>query len=216
MFTSVLTYTLLGDGSSDEVLLRHIAWLLEQHLSSDITTRPQWADLSRVSSKPSSLAERIEATTSLYPCDLLFVHRDAEGDTPEKRRDEIEGAVQQGNAANPFVCVIPVRMQEAWLLFDERAIRHAAGNPNGKTQLNSPTLGTIESLADPKQILLQSLRRASELTGRKLKRFRRDESHAARRVADYIEDFSPLRSLPAFERLESDVEAILAAHGWSN
>lgn len=213
---SVLTYTLLGDGSSDEAFLRHIAWLLEQHLSLDIITRPQWADLKRLQPKPSGLAERIEATVSLYPCNLLFVHRDAERDTPEKRRDEVECAVRQANSTNPFVCVIPVRMQEAWLLFDERAIRHAAGNPNGKTQLELPTLKQIENLPDPKQVLLKCLRRATELTGRRLNRFRRDESYAARRVADYIEDFSPLRSLPAFQRLESDVEAILAEHGWSN
>ncbi|MEO8494592.1 MAG: hypothetical protein ABI614_05955 [Planctomycetota bacterium] len=122
---TVLTYTLLGDGSSDKVLLRHVAWLLEQLLSPDITTRPQWADLRSVRSKPRSLAERIEATIRLYPCDLLFVHRDAERDTPDKRRVEIEAAVQQV-ASNPFVCVIPVRMQEAWLLFDERANRTKA------------------------------------------------------------------------------------------
>ena len=213
---TVLTYTLLGDGSSDAVLLRHIAWLLEQHLSSDIATRPQWADLRRLKSKPSSLAERIEATVALYPCDLLFVHRDAERVTPEKRRDEVERAVQHVNCANPFVCVIPVHMQEAWLLFDERAIRHAAGNPNGKSQLDLPTLRQIENLPDPKQDLLECLRRASELSGRRLKLFRRDESDAARRVADYIEDFSPLRSLSAFQQLESDIEATLANHGWSS
>lgn len=213
---TVLTYTLLGDGSSDEALLRHIAWLLAQHLSSDITTRPQWANLSRVKSKPSSLAERIKATVSLYPCDLLFVHRDAEREAPEERRDEVERAVRQGNSTNPFVCVIPVRMREAWFLFNERAIRHAAGNPNGKTELDLPTLKQIENLPDPKQVLLQRLRLASELTGRRLKRFRRDESFAARRVTDWIEDFSPLRSLSAFRRLESDVEAALAEHGWSD
>ena len=49
-----------------------------------------------------------------------------------------------------------------------------------------------------------------------LKLFRRDESDAARRVADYIEDFSPLRSLSAFQRLESDIKATLTHHGWSS
>ena len=210
-----LTYTLLGDGSSDEVLLRHIAWLLEQKLSRETTIRSQWADLRSVPSKPRNLSERIETTVRLYPCDLLFVHRDAERDNPNERRDEIESAVRRETSV-PLVCVVPVRMQEAWLLFDERAIRLAAGNPNGKAQLKLPSLRKIETLPDPKQILRQCLRRASELQGRKLARFRRDESHAARRVADYINDFSPLRGLPAFQQLEAEVEATLAGYAWND
>jgi hypothetical protein len=79
-----------------------------------------------------------------------------------------------------------------------------------------PALKTIESLPDPKQNLRQCLRSASELTGRRLQRFRREESNAARRVADYIEDFSPLRKLFAFQQLEADVEAILAAYKWGD
>jgi hypothetical protein len=69
-----LTYTLLGDGASDEVLLRHLAWLIEQSLNPGISTRPQWADLRAYRIKPSGLTSRIRAALTLYPCDLLFVH----------------------------------------------------------------------------------------------------------------------------------------------
>ena len=210
-----LAYTLLGDGSSDEVLLRPIGWLLERHLAQDIATRAQWADLRSSRTKPKGLAERIPEAARLYPCDVLFVHRDGEGEAPEMRRDEIQAAFRQASVP-PLICVIPVRMQEAWLLFDEPAIRRAAGNPNGKKRLELPNLRVVESLPDPKLVLRDCLRIASELSGRRLDRFRRDESQAARRVADYIEDFSPLRRLSAFQRLEDDVAQALANNGWSS
>jgi hypothetical protein len=39
------------------------------------------------------------------------------------------------------ICVIPVRMQEAWLLFDETAIKFAAGNRTYPKSLNLPLTG---------------------------------------------------------------------------
>ena len=50
------------------------------------------------------------------------------------RKNEIERAVAEAfQAGQPpaWASVIPVRMREAWLLFDETAIRKAAGNPSG-------------------------------------------------------------------------------------
>jgi hypothetical protein len=40
----------------------------------------------------------------------------------------------------PVVCVVPVRMMEAWLLIDEMAIRRVAGNPNGRIPIELPVL----------------------------------------------------------------------------
>ena len=209
-----LTYTMLGDGASDEVLLRHLAWLIEQNLNPEISTRPQWADLRACRKKPSGLALRIHAALALYPCDLLFVHRDAETQRPQDRYDEIHRAIEQSGSQPPsVVCVVPVRMQEAWLLFDETAIRKAAGNPNGKVKLSLPPPSTVEAVPDPKAVLHARLRMASELTGRRLRKF--SDGQAARRVAEYINDFSPLRQLQAFRRLEEDVRQLLATHGWS-
>jgi len=209
-----LTYTLLGDGASDEVLLRHLAWLITEHLNPEISTRAQWADLRACRQRPSGWALRIQTSLVLYPCDLLFVHRDAENQSPAGRYDEIRKAIEQnGNKRPPAVCVVPVRMQEAWLLFDETAIRHAAGNPNGKVKLSLPSPGTVETLSDPKAVLYERLRMASELSGRRLKKF--SEGQASRRVAEHISDFSPLRQLDAFRRLEKDLRQTLEANGWS-
>src|SRR5579872_4460722 len=134
-----IRYTLLSDGVSDQRLMPIITWLLREHLS-DYAIQPAWADLRYLPQRPRTLADRIRYSIDLYPCDLLFVHRDAEREPPANRRSEIQSAkdlVTECNAV-PSICVIPVRMQEAWLLIDEQAIRRAAGNPNGKQPLILP------------------------------------------------------------------------------
>lgn len=114
----------------------------------------------------------------------------------------------------PAVCVVPVRMSEAWLLIDETALRHAAGNPNGKVSLDLPSLHRLEQLPDPKQLLHDLLRRASGLHGRRLTSFnRRLHGH---RVADWISDFSPLYRLSAFDRLGENLKQVVEAHGWND
>jgi len=72
-----LEFTLLSDGSSDAVLLNPLRWLLEQH--SSIPADGTWAELRLLPSPPTVLRARIERALDLYPCDILFVRRDAEG-----------------------------------------------------------------------------------------------------------------------------------------
>jgi len=62
-------------------------------------------------------------------------------------------------------------------------------------------------------LLYERQRMASELSGRRLKKF--SERQAARRVAEHIGDFSPLRQLDAFRRLENDLRQALEANGWN-
>ena len=107
--------------------------------------------------------------------------------------------------------VIPIRMQEAWLLIDEQAIRTAANRPNGQAPLNLPRRVSLESLPDPKRILYDALVTASERHGRHLKRVR--VAAAAHRVSELIEDYRPLRGLSAFDALEADVIATLQKYG---
>jgi hypothetical protein len=210
-----LTYTLLSDGSSDQALLPILTWLLRaQGLRSAI--QPEWADLRYLPRPPRTLPERIGRTLELYPCDVLFVHRDAEAASPDVRAAEIlqaiETVIQQQVPVPPRVCVIPVRMQEAWLLFDETAIRSAAGNRHGTMPLALPPMDTLEQLPDPKRVLYDLLRAASGLTGRRRRQFRAQKH--TRRVAEFINDFSVLRALSAFNRLEADIGQIVHAHGW--
>jgi len=204
-----IRFTLVTDGSSDKALIPILTWTLRQQ-GVRRAIQPVWADLLRVPRRPRQLAEKLVAALDLYPCDLLFVHRDAEREPLARRRAEIAHALAGLEAPPPTVCVIPVRMQEAWLLFDVDAIRAAAGNPNGRNHLELPRLGDIEGLPNPKQTLRDLIRQASELTGRRLDRLD-DRPH---RVAEFIEDFAPLRNLPAFHAFEDEVALIIARQGW--
>lgn len=203
-----IRYTLLADGSSDRALIPILTWLLQQYYP-DCAIQSEWADLGRLRKKPDSLVKRIEWSSDLYPCDVLFIHRDAEKEPRESRVIEIKRAIAK-TTLRPLpttISVIPVRMQEAWLLFDVAAIRKAASNPHGKEPLDIPPLKKLEQLADPKKTLYELLRKASGFSGRRLARFH--SAFYAPRVSEFIASFAPLRGLTAFRALEADIEALI-------
>jgi hypothetical protein len=120
-----LRYTLLSDGSSDRALIPILNWLLQIHLN-DCAIRSEWANLRSLNkSLTSTLEQRIRLSLDLYPCDLLFIHRDAEKEPHATRVNQILKAIAQLDSliSVPSVCVVPVRMTETWLLFDEIALR---------------------------------------------------------------------------------------------
>lgn len=208
-----LRYTLVADGSSDRALLPILTWLLRQSCGA-IPIEAEFADLRLLPRPPKELSERINQSVELYPCDLLFVHRDAESAPIEERETEIRKALEESSVEDSVrvVCVVPVRMQEAWLLIDEAALRKAAGNPNGTQPLAMPDVQRLEELADPKQLIRDLLRQASELQGRRLERFNWRSS--AHRVAEMIGDFSPLYGLAAFQWLAAEVKRVATAEEW--
>ncbi len=201
-----LRVTLVTDGSSDVVLVPVLQWLISQITLEYFEIR--WANLRGLSETPRNLAERLAAAIAIYPCNLLFVHRDAEGQDPGVRYEEIDAANQTACA---HVCVVPVRMQEAWLLHDEAALREAAGRPSGTEVLSLPPARRWERLPDPKGILYQALRTANGARGRRAKRF--NPARAAHRLAALVNDWSPLRDLTAFTQLESDTREALVRLG---
>jgi hypothetical protein len=142
----------------------------------------------------------------------LFIHRDAEAQNPDERRDEIANAVRQADCAPYSVCVIPVRMTEAWLLLDELAIRRASGNPKGRVALNLPVPALVERTIDPKYTLFQALRTASGHQGRRLRSLRVE---ALRHKVAELMNWELLHSLPAFQSLEAELTATLTANGWA-
>jgi hypothetical protein len=200
--------TLVTDGSSDVVLVRILEWLMTQLTHSEFEVR--WADLRSLRRPPNGLGERLLAATELYDSQILFVHRDAEAQLPDFRYREVAAANQTGIA---HVCVVPVRMQEAWLLHDEDSLRRAADRPSGTEALEIPPPHRWEELSDPKQVLHRALRTANGATGRRAKKF--NPGRAAHRLAELITDWSPLRSLTAFARLEADTRAALRGIGVS-
>lgn len=203
-----LSFTLISEGSSDRALIPHLTWLLEQN-GIQIPIDSEWADLRFLPEKPQGLVEKIKISFDLYPCQILFIHRDSDRESVANRKNEIENAVTEvfGDNSPVFICVVPVKMQEAWLLFDQSAIRRAAANPRGSVRLNLPKLNSLERIANPKNILYNLLKDASELHGRHLRRL--NFSHSASQVSQNIVDFSPLRRLSAFQLLENDIKQVV-------
>ena len=197
-----LRATLVTDGTSDVVLVPILQWLMRQLTPEDFEIR--WADPRVFPEKPRSLAARLAVAIQEYPCQLLFVHRDAEKQDPGVRYQEIAAANGTGH---DHVCVVPVKMQEAWLLHDETALREAAGRPSGTEDLGLPPAQRWDKLADPKRVLYDALRTANGAKGRRAKSFK--PGRAAHRLADLITDWTPLRTLNAFARLEADTRTAL-------
>lgn len=212
----MLAFTLVTDGSSDAVLLPILTWLLRAN-GVTMAVREQWADTRRVRlPRAPTLTDRLRVALDLYPCDLLCVHRDAEGEPRERRVVEIRYALERLPAELPrprAVCVVPVRVTEAWLLFNEAAIKQAAGNRQSQINLHLPRLETLKNEPDPRQRLHDSLRCASGLRGRRLNRF--PVHQRVHRVAELIDDFSPLRALPAFQALEQEMRRVVAEAAWT-
>ena len=204
-----LRYTLVADGSSDSTLIPILNWLFDRYHPT-ITYRHEFAE--RVPSTGLTLEERANLATKLYPCDILFVHRDAERETLETRVAEIHNKLN--NIGTPFVPVVPVRMTEAWLLSDENAIRRAAGNPNGNISLGLPPVQQWDQIPDPKETLFCALRTATELPRGRLKKF--SESKAHHRVAESTVNFCTLERLSAFsalrDKIAEAVEYFIAGH----
>lgn len=202
---SFLQCTLLADGSSDRVLMPFLDWLLDEYCQQP--ARLEYAEY--MPGNPSGVIERMQVALNQYPCDYLFVHRDAESADPTVRTQEILQAWLSQTTTSKLVTIVPVRMTEAWLLLDERAIRAASGNPNGGLPLNLPAAANVEALKDPKAILFEALKAASGLPPSRLKSFRPE----ARRhlIPERMTSFRLLRALTSFRELEAQVQRLFVS-----
>jgi hypothetical protein len=201
MTRAPLRIALLADGRSDRALLHVIRWVLRAADPEVVLAQSGF----RPRDMAADFAAEIKAMVELHAPAILFVHRDAEAQDPELRWREIPDTAQAA-----LVRVVPVRMTEAWLLFDELAIRTAVGRPSRRARLYLPPLQRVESLPDPKGLLRDLLLAAAEATGRRRKRLLQDHGNVVQRVAELIRDFAPLRVLPAFARFEHDCRETLA------
>lgn len=202
----VLRSTLKTAGTSDRTLLPVIEWTL--------AGLEELHDFGRVvyfatrTNKP--VLERARQAIDEFPCDLLFVPRDAERERHQDRVREIRDSL--GESGLFFVPLVPVRMTEAWLLIDEDAIRRAADNPNGRQPLDLPPLQRLEQLPDPKETLDSLLIQVSGKSGRRAVKFKRELAwRRARVAAELIGDFAPLRSLHAFQEFERETKSAVAS-----
>ena len=204
-------FTIVGDGPTDRALKPIVNWALSE--IPHVASTGFLVDFTVGRGENNDLASRIKRAIRELPCDVLLVHRDAEREPPSRRLDEIREAVN--NVISRYVPIVPVRMTEAWLLINEQAIRHAADNPNGSVQLGIPRISQLEALLDPKDVCNTLLVTASEANGRRRHKFSRDSELAARRcrIAELIDDFSPLRSVPAFATFQHLLQNACACLG---
>ena len=192
--------TLVTDGSSDRLLKPLIELLFSEH--TDLPYQVNCAE--GLPPLAGGLQSRIESALELFPCDFLFVHRDEEGVGTAIRQQEIDSIWPAGEQTTVLICVIPVRMTEAWLIANAKPIRLAVGNPNGAEVLDLPAAKDIESSPDPKEILFTALITASGLNARRKARF---NPHQFRhRVSELTDDLAPLRMLASFKHLEAQVK----------
>ena len=210
--------TLLAEGTSDRALLQIIRLTLSAHVGpSVLIAEPQLADSYRLPLRvKKDRGAWIRSVVKEYPCDLLFIHRDANSAGRDKRLDEIAdwttAAALPADGAVATVPIVPVHETEAWLLLEEKAIREAALYRDGSTPLNLPGPAKLERSADPKSVLDDALRIASRLSGSRLRHF--DLNKARDRIA--VTDLARLRRLTAFVAFERDLSARCSTQGWSD
>ena len=204
-------FTLIADGRTDDALIPILRWLL---IDLGVNApEPQLPILGGLRNPPKKLQDKIAIALDLFPCDILFVHRDAESDENaiENRTKEIRRAEKLvKKTLPPIVCVIPIKMIESWLLFNEDAIRKVVGNPYGKRELSLPKISDIETISDPKARLEKLLTDAS-FPSRRGKKVNIPPNYCVR-VAEMIDDFEPLRGLLAFQELEKEIKKTLTNH----
>jgi hypothetical protein len=196
---------LLVDGPSDEPLGLHVARIAARHGCDLDIVAP---DLRRLDPPPGhAISDRLESVFDFDDAfDLVIVHRDAEVQSSEGRREEIRRAVEECADGLPVLPVIPVRMTEAWLLVDENAIRVVAGRPSGTDDLALPPLGRVEETSDPKTLLENALATAAGVSGRRLRRFKRDFGGQRRRLLEGLDHDGPVSQLSAWKDLILAVE----------
>jgi hypothetical protein len=102
-------------GTSDAVLCEHLTWLLREHARKSRVEPTTFPDARTYSSaSKGDLASRMLLAYQGYPCEILFVHRDADNKDARPRRREIQHACASLQEHLPTtIAVVPVQETEA-------------------------------------------------------------------------------------------------------
>ena len=202
-------FMLIGEGRSDEGLIPHIERLIIALGADEVTgTAPNFGVIP--GHHGHSVAEKLRTAIQLEPAaNLVIIHRDADSRDPEPRYQEVAAAAEEYCQERQWVAVIPVQETEAWLLLDEAAIRLVAGKPNGRAPINLPLIGRVEQVADPKEVLEQALVDASELSGRRVAKFRSSLPAKRKQLLEQLAIGGVLERLPSWTRFRTDLAAVL-------
>lgn len=204
----ILQILFIGEGTSDSGITTHIRRIVTDYGHSAVITDPL---VDRLPPPPRrTVAAKLQAVRDLGgEYDLVVLHRDGDREGRSPRLAEIDSAVQQAMPDVPHVPVIPIRMTEAWLLLDEAEIRRVAGSPNGRTPLELPKAGNVESIADPKDLLRRTLAVASGLSGRRLEMFNKRFPQHRRQLLEGINPDGPICDVQSWCDFNADLATSL-------
>lgn len=193
----------IADGASDLPLARHLETLCRfAGATVEVVELPSDLLPAGVGRKVEDRLRAVLAADAEF--DIVFVHRDSESNDPSPRYKEVAEAAA-ATFDGPAIAVVPVRMTEAWLLLDEKAIRLVAGSPSGTAALDLPSRKAVEKIADPKRALQDALTAASGLQGRKLKIFRNQFPVHRALLLERLDPTGVVSTLAAWRRLADDI-----------
>ncbi|MGW3798218.1 DUF4276 family protein [Dermacoccus nishinomiyaensis] len=197
------TFVLLREGSSDDGLVRVIRTLL---LATGLT---------EVSGSPRPYGGTVREKLQLVheeegTIDAIFVHRDADCDSPTSRIKEITDAHESCTLSCDIsvIPVIPIQELEAWLLADTQQIRNVAGKSAGRKDLRIPKPSKIEKLSNPKETLEAALQVASETSGRRLEKIKKSFGTHRRILLERLDVTGPVAELDSWKDLERRIQEL--------
>lgn len=199
---------ILGEGRTDRRLFGIVEWLTRAAENCDVAIE---FDHTIQKFTSGGVPAKVLAALERYEFDILIFHKDADSVGTKARREEILSAASNLRDEQRIVPCVPDREQEAWLLFDESSIRAAANNPRGRVALNIPKPSRLHTVSDPKAALHNTLRTASDAAGRRRRGF--DVEEAVDRLAQLIQDWSPLEAQESFRDFSGSLRARMTELG---
>ena len=207
-----INFVLVAEGASDYALVTHLEALCSYCGATEVTgVALEFERLPAGVGK--SVFDKLSAAKKAEPgANLFFVHRDADSRDSSFRHQEIKDAVEACQLIADYVAIVPVQETEAWLLLDETEIRRVARKPNGKVLLNLPRPHQVESVASPKEYLQAILVDASEASGRRLDKIKRDFSNQRALLTRRLSVDGPLSFVPSWVKMRDDLQRIIQEH----
>jgi hypothetical protein len=203
-------FALISEGSSDRGLVGHLEESCRRAGATEV--QGDAPDLGRLPVRiGKAVADQVQAILRFEPgVDFFFIHRDADEPDDTTIREVIDRGVSAlESGAPPHVKVVPIQELEAWLLLDEAEIRHVAGHPRGKQELNLPPVRSIETTTSPKERLEHALIAASGLSGHRLVSFKKRLPALRSTLLQRLDLDGPIQNLSAWRKLVTETREVV-------